>query len=340
MQNFKERLNKMKKCVVMFSAGLDSVVACHLMKQQGIEVVALHFVLPFKSGLDLEFADVKESAKRLGVELLIKEEGTPFLEMIESPQFGYGKNVNPCIDCRIHRVKKAIAIMKEIGADFLVTGEVIGQRPMSQHRSAMENIAKKSDVEGLLLRPLSAKLLEPTIPEIKGWVDRDKLLNIDGRGRKRQLAYAKKFNLLHQTPGGGCLLTESETTARYNDMKLHQKSVSLTDFKLIAFGRHFRISDTVRLIIGRNATENDLLEKLKIDSDTTLELANDVPGPLAICKGKLTNSDKEKIASILVRYTKLRDKDFAEVQLTQNNTKSIILVKPATPKYCEELLVR
>ena len=185
----------MVQCIVMFSGGLDSTIAVHLLKQQGIDVTALYFVLPFESGLDFDHAAVKRYANGLSVPLRIEEEGEGFLDMVSSPDFGYGKHANPCIDCRIHRLKKAKGIMDEIGASFIVTGEVIGQRPKSQRKDSLILIERKAGLEGILLRPLSAQLLEPTIPETKGWVDRSKLLAISGRGRKEQLAYSKKYGL-------------------------------------------------------------------------------------------------------------------------------------------------
>ncbi len=328
-----------KKCIVMFSAGLDSVVAAHMMKEQGLDVTCLHFVLPFQSGLDMEFENVKEAANTLGIPLRIEEEGNDFLEMVQDPQFGYGKNVNPCVDCRIHRLKKAAAIMNAMGADFLVTGEVVGQRPMSQHLKAMAKVEEHSGLTGRLLRPLSAKLLEPTIPENEGWVDREKLFDIKGRGRKRQLSYAREHGLKHGTPGGGCLLTEKETTMRYLDMTENQNEISIVDFKLIAYGRHFRISENARLIIGRHHSDNLILEKLKENSDIHFQLANDVPGPVAIGRGEFTKEDKELAASLVARYSKLRDEDSVPVNITIKGNVELLSVKPCTEEKSTSIII-
>lgn len=332
-------MSEKKKCIVMFSAGLDSVVAAHMMKEQGLDVTCLHFVLPFQSGLGMEFNKVKEAAEVIGVPLRIEEEGNDFLEMIQDPQFGYGKNVNPCVDCRIHRLKKAAKIMEDVGADFLVTGEVVGQRPMSQHLRAMAKVEKHAGLEGRLLRPLSAKLLEPTIPEKEGWVDRDKLLDIKGRGRKRQLSYARQYGLKHGSPGGGCLLTEKETTLRYLDITENQDTVSLVDFKLIAYGRHFRLSDKARVVIGRNHSDNLILEKLKSDNDTHLKLSNEVPGPVAIGRGEFTKEDRELAASLVARYSKLRDEELVPVDVTINGNIETITVKPCNEEKSTAMII-
>lgn len=328
-----------KKCIVMFSAGLDSVVAAHMMKEQGLDVTCLHFVLPFQSGLDIEFKRVQETADVIGVPLRIEEEGDDFLEMLQDPQFGFGKNVNPCVDCRIHRLKKAAKIMEEMGAEFLVTGEVVGQRPMSQHMKAMAKVEKHADLEGRLLRPLSAKLLEPTIAEKEGWVDRSKLMDIKGRGRKRQLAYAKEHGLKHGSPGGGCLLTEKETTLRYLDITENQENISLVDFKLIAYGRHFRLSENSRIVIGRNHSDNLILEKLKEPNDLHFQLANDVPGPIAIGRGKFSKDDITLAASLVARYSKLRDEDIVPVDVTLNEDVETVSVEPCTEKKSTSMII-
>lgn len=339
--NFRQEDNvsEKKKCIVMFSAGLDSVVAAHMMKEQGLDVTCLHFVLPFQSGLDMEFRNVKEAAEILGIPLRIEEEGNDFLEMVQDPKFGYGKNVNPCVDCRIHRLKKAAAIMKEMGADFLVTGEVVGQRPMSQHLKAMAKVEEHSGLTGKLLRPLSAKLLEPTIPEKEGWVDREKLTDIKGRGRKRQLSYAREYGLKHGTPGGGCLLTEKETTMRYLDMTENQNEISVVDFKLIAYGRHFRISDKARLIIGRNHSDNLILEKLKEDNDIYFQLANNVPGPIAIGRGEFTDDEIELAASLVARYSKLREEHHAVVDVIKGGATKGVTITPCTEEKSTSLII-
>lgn len=318
----------MKKCIIMFSGGLDSVIATHLLKQQGIDVTALHFVLPFASGLGFGHRVVEERAEALSVPLRIEEEGEEFLKMICDPDFGYGKWVNPCIDCRIHRLKKAKVIMGEISASFIATGEVIGQRPMSQRKDCLILIEKKAELKGLLLRPLSAQLLEPTIPESNGWVDRSKLLAIKGRSRKEQIAYAEKYGLKHGAPAGGCVLTEKEVANRFVELKKQEEKISLNDFKLLAYGRHFRISPKSRIIVGRYKGENDIIEKLFKNDDIRFEMA-EITGPVGLGRGDFSKDDMHKAASLLARYSKDRNKSSVVVSIVREGITENISVKPA-----------
>jgi tRNA U34 2-thiouridine synthase MnmA/TrmU len=326
------------KCLVMFSGGLDSTIAVHLLKSQGCEVIALHFVLPFESGLGIEHLAVVEYAGALGVELRIEEEGAEFLGMVKDPCFGYGKHANPCVDCRIHRLKKAAVIMKDTGARFLATGEVVGQRPMSQRRDSMITIEKQSGLKGYLLRPLSAAVLEPTIPEVNGWVDRSRLLGISGRGRKEQIAYAAKFGLKHGAPGGGCLLTQEEIGSRFMDLRRYSPEFSLNDFKALAYGRHFRINKDLMLVVGRDDRENRILEKLIIDMDARLQMA-DMEGPVAVLRGNAQEDDLKKCASIVARYSRARGNDSARVRILREKQEITLEVKPAADELCIALRV-
>ncbi len=322
----------------MFSGGLDSVIAVHLLRQQGFDVTALHFVLPFESGLGLAHTSVRKYAEVLDVPLQIEEEGDEFLGMINDPHFGYGKNANPCVDCRIHRLEKAKKIMDESGASFLATGEVIGQRPMSQRRDSLFIIEKKAGLKGLLLRPLSAQLLEPTIPEMEGLVDRSKLLSIAGRGRKDQLAYAKKYGLEHATPAGGCVLTHKEVSQRYLHLKENYKTMTLNDFKLLAYGRHFKIGPLSRLVVGRDKDENEILEKLVTHDDHVFVMA-DILGPFCIGRGNFSDNEILKAASLTARYSKDRNKEVANVRISNNDSQRILEIKPADDTLCDSLRI-
>lgn len=313
----------------MFSGGLDSVVAAHLLKEQGLEVIALHFVLPFYSGIGRSEREVQKYAEKLGVSLRIEEEGEEFLEMIKDPSFGYGKNANPCVDCRIHRVMKAKKIMEEKDAVCLATGEVTGQRPMSQRMDCLYKIERLSGLKGKLLRPLSAKLLEPTDAEVAGIIDRDKLLDISGRSRKVQLEYARKYGLSHASPAGGCLLTNSQTAVRFNDLAAHSPDFSLFDFKLIAWGRHFRTSSSYKLVVSRNESENDVLEKL-FSSGMYLFGLRDVPGPLALGTGEPTEKELWFSASVVARFSKARKEKSVAVWAESGGGKRILEVEPAS----------
>jgi tRNA U34 2-thiouridine synthase MnmA/TrmU len=325
----------MTGCIVMFSGGLDSAIAAHLLKSQGLAVTALHFVLPFKAGLGFSHESVKERAAVIGVPLKIVDEGEEYLAMVLNPAFGYGSHANPCIDCRIHRLKKAARIMQELGASFIATGEVVGQRPMSQRRHCMDLIERRSGLEGLLLRPLSAQMLEPTVPEQNGWVDRSRLLGITGRGRKEQLAYAKKFGLTYGTPAGGCILTEKHIAGRFRDLRESISAVTLSDFKLLAYGRHFRLHNRARLIVGRDDGENTIIQKLSEPCDLRF-LMETITGPLALGRGEFTEQDIQTAAAIVARYSKGRDKVVSRVQVIKNGLPSVLEVKPAAEGLCEE----
>lgn len=322
----------------MFSGGLDSVVAAHLLKNQGISVTALYFVLPFYSGIGKNHHEVRKYADALGIPLIIEEEGERFLKMILDPSFGYGKNANPCIDCRIHRLKRTREIMEEVGADFIATGEVIGQRPMSQRLECLHSIENRTGLKGLLLRPLSARLLSPTRMETEGIVDREGLLGISGRSRKEQLEYARKHKLIHSTPAGGCILTHSDPARRFSEMVSLNSNIALNDLKLLAWGRHFRISSSCKAIISRNESENGIIEKLVSAEDCFLYMA-EIPGPVGIVRGTYTDENVYTAASILVRFSKARNDQNTSVKMFQGQEMKVINVKPAVAEYCETMRI-
>ncbi len=289
-------------CIFMFSGGLDSVVGAHLLAQQGVDVHAVHFVLPFDSGLGFEHTAIGRSAASAGVPLTVVEEGPEFVAMLKAPAFGFGKHANPCIDCRIHRLTAAKRLMEERGAAFVATGEVVGQRPMSQRMDALRRVEKRAGLRGQLLRPLSAQLMPPTQVEADGLVDRQRLLGISGRGRTEQLAYARRYGLEHGAPAGGCILTNEKTAGRFEDLCRYAPEWGFEDLRLIAWGRRFRIADTLVLLVGRNASENAVLEKLARPEDHTFQLTGDVPGPFAFARGCATAEQVSQCASIVARY--------------------------------------
>ncbi|MBN1983506.1 MAG: hypothetical protein JW795_18355 [Chitinivibrionales bacterium] len=328
--------SRMIRCICMLSGGLDSVIACHMLKERGIEVIGLHFVLPFQSGLARDHRFIKKCAEKLAIPLLIEEEGMDFVTMATNPAFGYGKNANPCMDCRIHRLKKASIIMQQQGASFIASGEVIGQRPKSQRRDCLSIIEKRSGLTGLLLRPLCSHHLPPTIPEINGWVDRSTLWAIAGRGRKEQLAYGAQHNLLFSAPAGGCPLTNVQISKRFYDLTGHVPSVSLNDFRLLAYGRHFRLSDSARMIIGRNESETGILEKLLEPTDIVLRIA-EIEGPVGVGKGVFTPEIKKLAASILARYSHQRAESTTAILCATGGTIETLTVKPAEESSCNGL---
>jgi tRNA-uridine 2-sulfurtransferase len=323
------------KCIVLFSGGLDSVIAVHLLKEQGIEVIALHFVLPFDHGIKSRRETIMTFAAQLGVRLRIQDDGPDFAEMVKSPAFGFGKHVNPCIDCRIRRLKMAKAVLAEEAACFIATGEVVGQRPMSQKRDNLYRIENCAGLKGTLLRPLSAGLLRPTQAELEGLVDRERLLSIQGRGRKEQLAYAAHFNLPYFPPAGGCILTGECAEARVNDLRLHNAAFTLNDIQLLSIGRHFRISTTFRFIVARDESENNLLEKFIQPDDYRFDLAG-FNGPVGIGRGNAVSDESIRLCcSMLARYSKLRNDPLARVSVSHNDLFNEHSIKPATPADCD-----
>jgi tRNA-uridine 2-sulfurtransferase len=296
-------------------------------------VLALHFVLPFYSGFGLAHEGIKKRAAMLGVPLRIEEEGEEYLAMFKSRRHGFGKNVNPCLDCRIHRLDKAKRIMEETGASFVATGEVVGQRPMSQRRDCLDIIEKKSGLKGFILRPLCAKILRPTLVEERGWVKRDDMLDLSGRGRKGQIAYAARYGLSYAAPAGGCLLTNARTAERYADLAANSPDFSLSDFKLLAWGRHFRLNPKLKFVVARDDSENEMLDKLVMTNDTVVTM-KDVLGPLGILRGTFNDEEARLACSIFTKYTRARTEAKAAVELTVKDVKRVIEVVPADEDTC------
>jgi len=293
------------KAIALISGGLDSLLAAKIIQAQGIEILPINFKISFCKDNQRELISLVRD--NLGKELKIIDISKDFLKILKNPQYGYGKNINPCLDCKILMLKKAKKLMLNLGANFVVTGEVLGQRPMSQNKTALELITKKSGLAGLLLRPLSAKLLSPTIPEEKGWLKRENLLTIYGRSRKFQIALAKQLNLKNYfQPAGGCLLTDPGFSRRVKDLISHQE-LNLNNLELLKLGRHFRLSKKAKLIVGRNEKENYALIKF-FKKGIYLFKPKDILGPVALGIGRF-NPDLIKLASSIVcRYSDLEDK--------------------------------
>ncbi len=292
------------KAIALLSGGLDSTLALEVILDQGIELETVNFFTPFclcsrKGGCG--GYEAKRVADRLGVKIKIFNISTEYLEIIKRPKYGYGKNLNPCIDCRILMHKRAKEYMKEIGASFVITGEVLGQRPMSQHRRALKIIERESGLEGLILRPLSAKLLPLSIPEREGWIKRERLLEISGRSRKPQMALAKDYEIGdYPCPAGGCLLTDSGFSRRMKDLMTHSE-ITLNDIELLKVGRHFRLSEQAKVVVGRNKQENERLMAL-IKSGDIYSYPVENKGPVAIGRGEFNQQDIGGISRIIARY--------------------------------------
>ena len=334
----------MPKALVLFSGGLDSLLAMKLLQEQGQEVEAAHIALPFtRAGKPGGLEEIKAAAAQLGVVPHIITPGEELAEIVAHPRFGHGRNFNPCQDCRIYQLRKAAALMKEIGADYLATGEVLGQRPMSQRRDALFITDREAGLKGLVLRPLSAKHLPPTIPEQKGWVDRERLLDIAGRGRTIQEALARQWGLSYPSPAGGCLLTCRESAERCRNLLAILGRLRLADLPLIGLGRHFRLGEGALAVVGRKQSENQMLARIFHDSPEGRFLLRVewVPGPLTLVAGNPTGEDLETAAAITARYADLAAGGPAAVKvLSQTGEGPVKRIIHAYPAAEEELAGR
>ena len=296
-----------KKAIGLLSGGLDSSLAVRIMLDIGIEVIALNFLSPFctctRKGAGCKSEALKAS-KQFGIKSKTLFLGEKYLEMVKSPKYGYGSNMNPCIDCRIMMFKDAKQFMIDENASFIFTGEVLGQRPMSQRRDTMNIIERDSGLKGLIVRPLSAQFLKPTLPEINGIINRNRLLKIRGRSRKHQMALAEEKGIYdYPCASGGCLLTEYHFVKRLKDLYRFQNPISLNDARLLRVGRHLRINDRCKIIVGRNKEENEKLEKLAQPGDHVFR-STEYKGPLVVAKGKIENGAMETISAITAHYSK------------------------------------
>ena len=309
------------RAVALLSGGLDSILAVRLILDQGVEVEALNFLSVFCTCTprSSSCSAAKSAVRQLGVDLKVTNTTDEFLEIVKRPKHGYGRNLNPCLDCRIMMFRRAGEHMRKTGASFLVTGEVLGERPMSQRRDAMRIIEKEAGLDGLIVRPLSAALLEPSIPEKEGWIDRSKLLAIAGRSRKPQIALAKSYSINdYPCPAGGCLLTVPSFTERMRDLMRFTPDFCLSDVRLLKVGRHFRLSDSAKAVVARNDVENDQLLELTTDDDVLMETA-DFTGPLTVVRGEAGDEDLLFSAAITARYSKTNGRDDVRVVLTSKD---------------------
>ncbi|MBD3248571.1 DUF814 domain-containing protein [Candidatus Woesearchaeota archaeon] len=287
------------RAVGLFSGGLDSILAVKLMQEQGIEVIGVAFTSPFFVNSEEKKGWLRDVAEKEGFELRFMELRDDYFDMVKKPKHGHGKNMNPCIDCHAFMLRKAKELMDSEGAGFIFTGEVLDERPMSQRKKALGVVEEEAGLKGKLLRPLSAKLLEETEAEKKGLVDREKLLDIKGRGRKRQIELARKLGVKdYETPAGGCILTNKEYSEKLKDLFRNNKDIKKEDVVLLKTGRHFRVGDT-KIIVGKDEKDNEKLERTK--HDLILE-AKDFVGPVTIVKGRVDDKIIEIAASLTARY--------------------------------------
>lgn len=300
------------KALVLFSGGLDSMISIKLLTGQGIEVTAIHIDIGF-SGDEKKAEILRRRANEAGAEFKIVDIRNEYLrEVLFTPKHGYGKHFNPCIDCHGYMFKTALAMMSAEGASFIATGEVIGQRPMSQRRDAMAKVKNAAgDEDDLILRPMSAQLMKPTKPEREGWVDRSKLLGISGRDRKRQFALAKEFGFSEfETPGGGCLLTIESFSNKIKDFVKFDPDMTSADMQLLRIGRHLRLANGTKMVIGRDENDNAKLLALNNPKFTQIKFDEGVVGATSLVEAKFNESDLEFAVRLALAYTKT-DKDAA-----------------------------
>ena len=289
------------RALALLSGGLDSALAAKLLLDQGVEVVGLHLESPTACR-----SDAREVARELGIPIEVRQKGESYLRLLRHPRFGYGKHMNPCVDCRVFMFHMAREVMNETGARFLITGEVAGQRPMSQSKNTLGLIDHQADLEGWVLRPLSALLLRPTEPEALGWVDRSRLLAISGRSRVEQLALAERYGLSrHQSPGGGCLLTDGAFSVKLKDLFAHQDEArtGVDDVALLRIGRHFRVSRDLKVVLGRDQGENVRLAGF-VGADRWLVEPSGFNGPTALVCGGRQPAAVDAAIRLIAEYTR------------------------------------
>jgi tRNA U34 2-thiouridine synthase MnmA/TrmU len=282
----------------LLSGGLDSILAAQLIREQGIDVIGVSFVTPFFN------ADAaREAARAINIPLEVLEITEIHLGMLRRPKHGYGRGMNPCIDCHALMLREAGQLMEERGSDFLFTGEVLGQRPMSQNKGALRIVERESGYEGRILRPLSAQLLPATIPEQEGVIDRQRLLAISGRSRRQQLELARHYQISeYLTPAGGCLLTDQIFSRRLKDLFAHEDPPPIRSIELLKIGRHVRLSDGTKMVVGRNAHDNEKIAQLLTEADDLLKVEG-YPGPLCLIPYGGSEEAIQQAATICVRYS-------------------------------------
>jgi tRNA-specific 2-thiouridylase len=336
------------KAVGMLSGGLDSMLATRVIKDQGIRITALHFRTGFsyprrdrETGARLP-SDAERAAETLGVPLEIIDVPEDYISVVLHPRFGYGSGMNPCVDCRIFLLRQAKAWMEEHGHHFVFTGEVIGQRPKSQMRPTLHTVERESDLEGYLLRPLSARLLDPTIPEQRGWVDREKLYAISGRGRKAQIALAEQLGITEyaQPSGGCCTLIHRVYSRRLRDFLDHEGEEALTtkQVQLLAVGRHLRLNSECKVVVGRQERENDYLESCDVPG--VLLTTPNHPGPVTLVPGEPSQKEIEQAARITAGYSDGKSEPAIHVEVRRDGSSvEMMTVTPMAQREAQAMMI-
>jgi tRNA-specific 2-thiouridylase len=340
----------------LFSGGLDSILATRVVADQGIKVIAIKFVSPFFDyDILSDLGGYKQEVKvKYGIDVLVEDISKQYLELLHNPAHGFGKNFNPCIDCKIFMFTRARQMMAELGASFLITGEVVGQRPMSQRRDTLNVIERDSGNKTILLRPLSAKLMNETEVELQGLVDREKLLDFSGRGRSRQIALAKDFGITDfPAPAGGCRLADPILSKRIaqiysGNFVVEPALISTVDILCLMVGRQFLLPGGGWLVLGRDEMENDKITALRQSGDILLTM-EEHPGPTALLRlSNMIYADKEKLqsdiefaAGIVVRYGKKIEGrlDPQDVHVYDGDVGTILHSAPAKATDCVQWMV-
>ena len=349
-------MNKMNnegpiKAVGLFSGGLDSTLATRIMLEQGMQVAALHFRTAFsyvernrQAGRGPATAsDAERAAATLGINLEVIDVSAGYLALVLNPRYGYGSGMNPCVDCRIFLLRQAKVWMEEHGYHFIFSGEVIGQRPKSQMRPSLNTVERESGLRGYLVRPLSAKLLKTTVPEERGWVDRDKLYGISGRGRKAQIALAEQFGITDyaQPSGGCCYLIDKTYSRRLRDFLAREGAEALTadHVQLLAVGRHLRLASGRKIVVGRHERENEYLDGCNVDGVWLTTV--DHPGPTTLIAGKAAREEIELAARITAGYSDGKEEATVRVQMRANGNGlvEVLTVEPMPKEEARSLMV-
>ncbi len=331
----KNNEKKRGHAIALFSGGLDSTLAVLLVLRQNIEVTALTFMTHF--GCDLGDCSSCGSnpypvAEKYGFNVKLMHLGQKFVDIVKNPKHGRGKNMNPCTDCRILMLNEGKELMEMLNADFIFTGEVLGQRPMSQVKDRLNLTERETGLSGKLVRPLSAKLLKPTDPELSGLLDRDQLEDISGRSRKRQIELAEEFGLQdYPAPASGCLLTDENYSKRLRDLLAHTEHIGFDDLNLLRVGRHFRLDKNTKVIVGRNEPDNLQIMVYRRPHHFVLE-AVEIGSPTTLLIGDTSEDNIKKAAMITARYSADKKKPSVKVTLTSDDTNPTYDVPPADDK--------